>query len=65
MHKEIYYRIFGPIVNYHGYEIHLAIIDDLFVTKVFTPYKTKQTRYFFSEEKLASYIELINNDRRF
>ena len=65
MHKEIYFRSFGPIVNYYGYEIHLAIIDDLFVTKVFTPYKTKQTRYFFDEEKLASYIELINADRRY
>ena len=65
MHKEIYYRAFGPIVNYYGYKIYLAIIDDLFVTKVFTPYKTKQTKYFFDEEKLASYIELINSDRRF
>lgn len=65
MHKNIYYKTFGPIVNYYGYHIHLAIIDDLFVTKVFTPYNTKQTRYFFDEEKLSDYISLINEDRRF
>jgi hypothetical protein len=65
MHKDIYYQTFGPITNYYGYVIHLAVIDDLFMTKVFTPYRTKQIRYFFDEEILSEYIDLINEDRRF
>jgi len=65
MNTDFHYQTFGPITNYYGYIIHLAIIDDLFMTKVFTPYKTKQIRYFFDEDHLSEYIDLVNNDRRF
>lgn len=63
--KNIHYQTFGPITNFYGYVIHLAIVDDLFITKVFTPYKKKQIRYFYSEDTLTEYINLINDDRRF
>jgi hypothetical protein len=65
MSTEIYYKTFGPVVNYYGYKIYLAIIDDLFVTKVFTPYNKKQIRFFFCEKEMADYIDLVNADRRF
>ena len=65
MHKDIYYKVFGPVRNAYGYEIHLAIVDDWMITKVFTPYKKKQIRYFTNEERLTEYINLINEDRRF
>lgn len=65
MNTDIHFQTFGPITNYYGYEIHLAVIDDLFMTKVITPYKTKQIQYFYDEEKLSEYIDLINEDRRF
>lgn len=58
-------KVFGPVTNYWGYETVLAVIDDLFITKVYTPYRTKQVRYFFDEDSLAEYIDLINQDRRF
>lgn len=58
-------NVFGPVKNYWGYETSLAIIDDLYITKVYTPYSTKQVRYFVDEDSLVEYITLINNDRRF
>lgn len=58
-------KVFGPIRNYWGYETSLAIIDDLYITKVLTPYMTKQVRYFFDEDSLVEYMRLINEDRRF
>lgn len=58
-------QIFGPVTNYWGYETSLAIIDDIYITKVYTPYRTKQIRYFCDEDSLVEYIKLINEDRRF
>lgn len=43
----------------------MAIIDDLFITKVYTPYSKKQIRYFADENTLTDYINLINEDRRY
>lgn len=63
--QDIYYKTFDPVVNRYGYKIHLAIIDELFMTKVFTPYSTKQIRYFADESALTYYINLINEDRRY
>ena len=65
MHYNVNYTVFGPVVNYFGYKIYLAVVDDLFITKVFTPYNKKQIRYFFDETELTEYINLINEDRRF
>jgi hypothetical protein len=65
MHKDIYYQEFGPVRNHWGYEITLAIIDDLYITRTYTPYKKKQIRYFVDELDLTEYIDLLNQDRRF
>ena len=65
MHKDIYYQEFGPWRNTWGYETTLAIIDELFVTRTFTPYQRKQVRYFVNEHDLAEYINLLNQDRRY
>ncbi len=65
MHKDIHYLEVGPWRNYWGYEITVAIIDDLFITRTYTPYKRKQVRYFFNEQDLSEYINLLNQDRRF
>ncbi len=65
MQDDIYYQEYGPWTNYWGYQTTLAIIDDLYITKVYTPYRTKEITYFASEGSLNAYIDLINQDRRF
>jgi hypothetical protein len=65
MFKDIHYQVFGPIVTYYGYEVSLAVIDDLMITKVFTPDNRKQINYFTSEDEMIDYLDLINQDRRF
>lgn len=59
----MYYQEFGPWQNQHGYSITLAIIDDMFVLKSHTPYKTKRITYHWSEESVEQQIELYNQDR--
>lgn len=65
MHKDIFYKEFGPWRNQWGYEITLAVIDELFITRTYTPYKRKQICYFLDEFDLTEYINLLNQDRRF
>ena len=65
MHKDIFYIEIGPWRNYWGYEITLAVVDDLLIAKTYTPYNKKQIRYFFDESSLTEYIDLLNQDRRF
>ena len=65
MHKDIFYIEIGPWRNYWGYEITLAVVDDLLIAKTYTPYNKKQIRYFFDELSLTEYIDLLNQDRRF
>ena len=64
MHN-VYYKTFGPIKNYYGYVIQLAVVDDWLITNVSTPYGKKQIRYFTNENTLSEYINLINEDRRY
>ena len=65
MQDDIYYQEYGPWTNYWGYQTTLAIIDDLYITKVYTPYNTKEVTYFGDERSLSDYINLIDQDRRF
>ena len=65
MHDDIYYQEYGPWTNHWGYQTTLAIIDDIYITKVYTPYSTKEVTYFGNERSLNEYIDLINQDRRF
>jgi hypothetical protein len=65
MQDDIYYQEYGPWTNAWGYCTTLAIIDDLYITKVYTPYDTREISYFGDESRLNEYIDLINQDRRF
>lgn len=65
MQDDIYYQEFGPWTNHWGYRTTLAIVDDIFITKVYTPYCTREVNYFGNESSLNAYIDLINQDRRF
>lgn len=65
MQDDIYYQEYGPWTNAWGYQTTLAIIDDLYITKVYTPYATKEITYFGDEHSLSDYINLIDQDRRF
>lgn len=65
MYKDISISYFGPYKNYWGYITELAIIDDIMMLKVRTPYRTVEVDYFFDEESVTEKIKLINQDRRF
>ena len=59
----MYYQEFGPWRNKHGYKITLAMIDDMFVLKTLTPYRTKKITYHWCEQSVEKQIELYNQDR--
>lgn len=65
MFADIHCQTFGPVITYYGYEINFAVVDDLLITKVFTPDNKKQIKYFTSEQEMVDYLDLINQDRRF
>ena len=62
---EIYQYYSGPIRNRWGYVTEFAIIDDLMIAKTDTPYNERLVRYFFDEQELDRYFNLLDQDRRF
>ena len=65
MFKDIVTSYFGPYKNHWGYVTELAVIDDLMILKIHTPYQTIDVNYYFDEESVTEKIRLINQDRRF
>lgn len=63
--KDFYYQKFGPWRNTWGYELEMAVIDDLYILKARTPCDGYQVSYHWSEEALEKKLDLYNQDRRF